>query len=48
MYVSVASPKAEVELRSLSPDDIQGVCDIYQFKSNFVCLPPSQLSPSSQ
>jgi hypothetical protein len=41
MYVSVASPTAEVELRSLSPDDAQGACDIYPYKTNFVCLAPS-------
>jgi MYXO-CTERM domain-containing protein len=29
MYVSVDSPRAEVDLRSLSPDDVQGACDIY-------------------
>jgi MYXO-CTERM domain-containing protein len=29
MYVSVGSPSAEVDLRSLSPDDVQGDCDIY-------------------
>jgi MYXO-CTERM domain-containing protein len=29
MYVSVDSPRAEVDLRSLSPDDAQGACDIY-------------------
>jgi MYXO-CTERM domain-containing protein len=42
MYVSVISPAAEVELRSLSPDDVQGVCDIYPFTTNFACVPPSQ------
>jgi len=41
MYVSVNSPSAEVGLRSLSPDDVQGMCDIYPFASDFVCLPPS-------
>ena len=41
MYVSVASPSAEVDLRSLSLDDVQAVCDIYPVKPNFVCLPPS-------
>jgi hypothetical protein len=41
MYVSVATPSAEVELRSLAPDDVQGACDIYPFTTNFVCLPPS-------
>ncbi len=41
MFVSVASPSAEVGLRSLSPDDMQGACDIYPFTSDFVCLPPS-------
>ena len=44
MYVSVASPSAEVVLRSLSPDDIQAACDIYPFTTNFVCLPPSSTS----
>jgi hypothetical protein len=29
MYVSVSSPATEVGLRSLSPDDVQGVCEIY-------------------
>jgi hypothetical protein len=41
MYVSVDSPSAEVELRSLSPDDMQGACDIYPHDPNFVCLAPS-------
>jgi hypothetical protein len=41
MYVSVASPSAEVELRSLSPDDLQAACDIYPVTTGFVCLPPS-------
>jgi hypothetical protein len=41
MYVSVASPSAEVELRSLSPDDVQAACTIYPVTTNFVCLPPS-------
>jgi len=47
MYVSVATPSAEVELRSLSPDDVQGACDIYLFASNFVCLPPSRPTSGS-
>jgi len=41
MYVSVASPAAEVELRSLSPDDAQAACEIYSVTPDFVCLPPS-------
>ena len=41
MYVSVASPAAEVELRSLSPDDAQAACEIYPVTPDFVCLPPS-------
>ncbi len=41
MYGSVATPSAEVELRSLSPDDTQAACDIYAFTTNFVCLAPS-------
>ena len=40
MYVSVATPSAEVELRSLSPDDAQGACDIYPFTPDFNCLHP--------
>ena len=47
MYVSVASPGAEVELRSLSPDDVQGACDIYPFTSNFVCVAPTKAQASS-
>jgi len=41
MYVSVASPAAEVELRSLSPDDVQAACEIYRATPDFVCLLPS-------
>ena len=41
MYVSVASPAAEVELRSLSPDDSQAACEIYPVTADFVCQPPS-------
>lgn len=37
MYVSVNSPTAEVSLRTLSPDDMQGVCEIYPFSPSFVC-----------
>lgn len=37
MYVSVNSPTAEVGLRTLSPDDIQGVCEIYPFSPTFAC-----------
>jgi hypothetical protein len=44
MYVSVGSPGAEVDLRSLSPDDIQAACDIYPFTTDFVCQPPSRVS----
>lgn len=47
MYVSVGDYNAEVGLRSLSPDDVQGACDIYPFTSNFVCVPPSHSSGSS-
>jgi uncharacterized protein (TIGR03382 family) len=47
MYVSVATPSAEVELRSLSPDDVQGACEIYPFTPNFVCLPPSRSDSGS-
>jgi hypothetical protein len=43
MYVSVASPSAEVDLRSLSPDDTQAACDIYPFTTDFACLPPSTI-----
>jgi hypothetical protein len=41
MYVSVASPGAEVDLRSLSPDDAQAACEIYPVTPDFVCQPPS-------
>lgn len=41
MYVSVSSPATEVSLRSLSPDDMQGVCDIYPFSPSFVCSAPA-------
>jgi len=41
MYVSAATPSAEVELRSLSLDDVQAACEIYPVTNNFVCLPPS-------
>jgi len=41
MYVSVATPSAEVGLRSLSPDDIQAACDIYPFSTSFECESPS-------
>ena len=41
MYVSVATPSGEAELRSLSPDDMQGACEVYPIANNFVCLPPS-------
>jgi len=37
MYVSVNSPMTELGLRTLSPDDVQGVCDIYPFSPSFVC-----------
>jgi uncharacterized protein (TIGR03382 family) len=47
MYVSVATPSAEVELRSLSPDDVQGACDVYPFTPNLVCLPPSRSDSGS-
>jgi uncharacterized protein (TIGR03382 family) len=40
MYVSVSSPMTEVGLRTLSPDDVQGVCDIYPFSPTFVCSAP--------
>jgi hypothetical protein len=41
MYASANSPSAEVDLRSLSPDDVQAACEIYPVKTDFVCLPPS-------
>jgi hypothetical protein len=41
MFALVATPSAEVELRSLSPDDTQAACDIYPFTTDFVCVPPS-------
>jgi hypothetical protein len=47
MYVSVATPSSEVELRSLSPDDVQGACEIYPFTPNLVCLPPSRSDSGS-
>jgi MYXO-CTERM domain-containing protein len=37
MYVSVSSPETEIGLRSLSPDDAQGVCEIYPYSPSFVC-----------
>ena len=46
MYVSVNSPATEVEMRSLSPDDMQGVCDIYPFSPTFVCGAPG-LDPNT-
>jgi MYXO-CTERM domain-containing protein len=42
MYVSVKNPADEEALRSLSPDDVQGACDIYPFNPNFVCVSPSR------
>jgi hypothetical protein len=33
MYVSVSSPETEIGLRTLSLDDMQGVCDIYSVSS---------------
>ena len=47
MYVSVDSPSAEVELRSLSPDDMQGACDIYPYASTFACAAPTKAQASS-
>jgi MYXO-CTERM domain-containing protein len=47
MYVSVATPSAEYELRSLSPDDMQAACDIYPFATNFDCVAPSRLGSTS-
>jgi hypothetical protein len=44
MYVSVSSPNAEVALRTLSADDIQGVCDIYAYSPSFVCGAPSTVT----
>jgi len=41
MYVSVNSPQAEVGLRTLSPDDAQGVCEIYPYSAGYVCEAPS-------
>jgi len=40
MYALVTTPSGEVELRSLSPDDVQGACDIYPFTPDFNCLHP--------
>lgn len=37
MYVSVSSPDEEVGLRTLSPDDVQAVCEMYPTSANFVC-----------
>jgi hypothetical protein len=37
MYVSVDSPETEVALRTLSPDDARGVCEIYAYSPKFVC-----------
>jgi hypothetical protein len=48
MYVSVATPSAEVELRSLSPDDVQGVCEIYPFSPDLRYVPPSGSDPTSR
>jgi hypothetical protein len=39
--VSAVSPSTEVELRSLSPDDVQAACDIYTFTPNLECVAPS-------
>jgi hypothetical protein len=47
MYVSVAAPSAEVELRSLSPDDVQGACEIYPFTPDLTYIPPSRLDTGS-
>jgi len=47
MYVSVATPSAEYELRSLSPDDMQAACGIYPFATNFECVAPSRLGSTS-
>jgi hypothetical protein len=47
MYVSVSSPATEVSLRSLSPDDVQGVCDIYPFSPSFVCGTPPTSDPNT-
>jgi hypothetical protein len=49
MYVSVSAstPSAEVDLRSLSPDDVQAACDIYPFTTSFVCLAPSSTGSAS-
>ncbi|HJX54833.1 MAG TPA: hypothetical protein VJ801_18855 [Polyangia bacterium] len=44
MYVSVGSSSAEVDLRSLSPDDVQAACEIYPLTTDFVCQPPSRVS----
>lgn len=44
MYISVASSSAEVDLRSLSPDDVQAACEIYPLTTGFVCQPPSRVS----
>jgi MYXO-CTERM domain-containing protein len=42
MYVSVSNPEAEVALRTLSPDDAQGACDIYPKTETFICELPTQ------
>ncbi len=48
MYVSVNSPATEVGLRTLSPDDVQGMCDIYAFSPNFICDVPSDANASGK
>jgi MYXO-CTERM domain-containing protein len=40
MYASVGSPDAEIGLRTLAADDIQGVCDVYPYSPTFVCGAP--------
>jgi hypothetical protein len=47
MFVSVATPSAEFELRSLSLDDVQAACDSYPFATSFVCLAPSVTGAAS-
>jgi MYXO-CTERM domain-containing protein len=40
MYASVNSPEAEIGLRTLADDDVQGICDIYPYSPTFVCGAP--------
>jgi MYXO-CTERM domain-containing protein len=47
MYISVSSPDAEVKLRTLSPDDAQGACDIYPKTEQLICQTPTQPQTTS-